>query len=55
MVDNKECLTVLDFVGQANKNFNYESRFRALIGKTKKRSDDEINGSFPSLPAGCVD
>ena len=54
MVDSKECLTVLDFVGQANKNFNYESRFRALLGKTKKRIDDEIKGGFPSLPAGCV-
>ncbi len=54
MVDDKDCLTVLDFVGQANKNFNYESRFRALLGKTKRRIDDEIMGGFPSLPAGCV-
>lgn len=32
--ENKECLTVLDFVGQAHKNYNFEEKFRALVGKT---------------------
>jgi superfamily II DNA or RNA helicase len=34
--DGKECLTVLDFVGQAHKNYSFEDRFRALIEKTNK-------------------
>ncbi|MFD3156788.1 DUF3427 domain-containing protein [Haloimpatiens sp. FM7330] len=51
--DNKECLTVLDFVGQAHANYNFEQKFRALIGKTKDSTDKEIKNEFPNLPKGC--
>lgn len=50
----KECLTVLDFIGQAHENFNFEARFRALAGQTSKRIDAELSDGFPHLPAGCV-
>ncbi|MBP9482314.1 MAG: DUF3427 domain-containing protein [Parabacteroides sp.] len=49
----KEVLTVLDFVSQAHKNYNYESRFRALIGRTVRSVSDEINNEFALLPRGC--
>lgn len=49
----KECLTVLDFVGNAHRNFNFESRFRALLGTTGNGVADEIKRGFPQLPAGC--
>lgn len=26
----KDCLTVLDFIGQANRHYNYEAKFKAL-------------------------
>ncbi len=52
--EDKECLTVLDFIGQAHQNFSFESRFRALLGQTTKRVDEEIEQGFPHLPAGCV-
>jgi len=52
--EDKECLTVLDFIGQAHQNFSFESRFRALLGQTAKRVDEEIEQGFPHLPAGCV-
>ena len=52
--DEKECLTVLDFIGQAHQNFNFEARFRALIGQTSRRVDQEIAQGLPHLPAGCV-
>ncbi len=52
--DEKECLTVLDFIGQAHQNFNFESRFRALLGQTTRRVDEELEQGFPHLPAGCV-
>jgi superfamily II DNA or RNA helicase len=52
--EDKECLTVLDFIGQAHQNFNFELRFRALLGRTARRIEDEIQDSFPHLPAGCV-
>ena len=38
--DGKECLTVLDFVGQAHTNYNFEEKFRALVGKTNKSIKD---------------
>jgi superfamily II DNA or RNA helicase len=28
--ENKECLTLLDFIGQAHANYNFKARFRAL-------------------------
>jgi superfamily II DNA or RNA helicase len=50
--EGKDCLTVLDFVGQANKKYNYEDRFKALLpqGKSVER---EIRNGFSSLPKGC--
>lgn len=51
---DKECLTVLDFIGQAHQNFNFELRFRALLGQTSARVEEEIEDDFPHLPAGCV-
>lgn len=49
----KDCLTVLDFVGNAHKNFNFEYRFRALLGSSGRNVADEIESGFPFLPAGC--
>jgi superfamily II DNA or RNA helicase/HKD family nuclease len=54
LCDGKDYLTVLDFIGQAHQKFNFELRFRALLGKTSNRVDDEIKSAFPSLPSGCV-
>lgn len=51
--DGKEVLTVLDFVGQAHKNYDFSSKLRALIGRSKKNLRDEINDDFPNMPAGC--
>ncbi len=50
----KDYLTVLDFIGQAHQKFNFEVRFRALLGQTSNRVDHEIKSAFPSLPSGCV-
>jgi superfamily II DNA or RNA helicase len=52
--EDKDCLTVLDFIGQAHANFNFEARFRALMVQSGRRVDDEIEQGFPRLPAGCV-
>ena len=51
--DGKECLTVLDFVGQAHRNYNFEEKFRALIGKTNESIKEYIENGFFSLPKGC--
>jgi hypothetical protein len=50
----KECLTVLDFIGAQRREFRFASRFRALSGKPTAKIDDEIQASFPHLPSGCV-
>ena len=52
--EDKDCLTVLDLIGQAHQNFNFEARFRALLGRSSRRVDEEIDQGFPYLPAGCV-
>ena len=58
LAPDKECLTVLDFVAQAHVNYSYESRFRALIPKSKNATTKTIQGavaeSFTMLPRGCT-
>lgn len=46
-------LTVLDFVGQANRKFNFEERFRALLAKTRRTVEYEIEHGFIHVPRGC--
>ncbi len=50
---NKDCLTVLDFVGNSRPEYDFEMKFRALIGKTKTSTFKEIEDEFPHLPLGC--
>lgn len=51
--ERKECLTVLDFVANARPEYNFENKFRALIGKTTTPVQKEIEDNFPHLPLGC--
>lgn len=53
LADSKECLTVLDFVGNANAQYDFEHKFRALVGKTHTSIEKEIEDEFPHLPLGC--
>lgn len=52
--EGKDCLTVLDFVGQSHKKFRFDLRYGALLSKANVRVEDEIEGGFPHLPAGCT-
>nr|WP_221301841.1 DEAD/DEAH box helicase [Texcoconibacillus texcoconensis] len=52
LVEGKECLTVLDFIGQAHKNYSFEEKFRALIGKTKYSIKHYVDKGFSNLPKG---
>ncbi|MFA9397634.1 MAG: DUF3427 domain-containing protein [Clostridiaceae bacterium] len=51
--EGKDVLTVLDFVGQANKQFDFRTKFRSIIGKTNDAVEKEIDNGFPTLPKGC--
>ena len=53
LCDNKDCLTVLDFIGQANKKYNFEDKFAALLSNTTRSVTREIKDGFASLPKGC--
>jgi len=53
LAPNKDCLTVLDFVGNARPEYDFEHKFRALVGKTQTSIIKEIEDEFPHLPLGC--
>jgi len=53
LAENKECLTVLDFIGQANKKYNFEDKFAALLSNSTKSVQREIKDGFVSVPKGC--
>jgi len=51
--EGKNCLTVLDFIGQAHERFRFDLRFRALTGKTRAEVAKAVEHGFPHLPSGC--
>ncbi|MGN1115618.1 MAG: DUF3427 domain-containing protein, partial [Candidatus Ornithomonoglobus sp.] len=51
--ENKECLTVLDFIGQSNKKYNFEDKFAALLSDTNTSVQRELKEGFSSVPKGC--
>ena len=51
--EGKECLTVLDFIGQAHQKYNFEDKFAALLGNTRKSVQGEIRTGFSAAPRGC--
>jgi superfamily II DNA or RNA helicase len=53
LAEGKECLTVLDFIGQANKRYRFEEKFAALLTSAAKSVENEIRNGFVSLPKGC--
>ncbi len=53
LAEDKECLTVLDFVGNSRPEYRFEHKFRALIGKTATTVAKELEDNFPHLPLGC--
>lgn len=53
--EDKPCLTVLDFVGNARTEFRFDLRFRALLGGgTRRELTDAVAAGFPHLPSGCA-
>ena len=51
--EGKDCLTVLDFIGQANRKYNFEEKFEALLANTKHSVQHELKNGFVSAPKGC--
>lgn len=53
LADGKDCLTVLDFVGNARSEYDFEGKFRAMIGKTNTSIKNELEHNFQHVPLGC--
>lgn len=53
LADDKECCTVLDFVGNSRPEYDFSQKFRSLVGKTNRAISDEIKQGFPHAPLGC--
>ena len=49
----KDCLTVLDFVGQAHRRYRVDTKLKALLPRHRLSIDKEVEFNFPHLPAGC--
>jgi hypothetical protein len=52
--EGKDCLTVLDFIGGANRRFRFDLRFRAMLGGHRADVIRQIEEGFPRLPSGCA-
>ena len=53
LAEGKDCLTVLDFIGQANRKYSFEQKFSALLQAHNQGIKKEIDSDFPHLPRGC--
>lgn len=53
LIENKECCTILDFVGNSRPEYDFSHKFRALVGKTNQAISKEVKQGFPHLPLGC--
>ena len=49
----KDCLTVLDFVGQAHRRYRIDRKLKALLSKRRFNMQREVEMDFPHLPPGC--
>lgn len=49
----KDFLTVLDFVAQVNRQYDFASRFRALCLRKDRSMEEQVKNGFTLLPHGC--
>jgi superfamily II DNA or RNA helicase/HKD family nuclease len=52
--EDKDCLTVLDFIGQAHRRFRFDLKYRSLTGSSRPELERDLEAGFPHLPAGCT-
>ena len=53
LCEGKDCLTVLDFIGAANRKYNFETKFAALLNDDHTNVEKEIKRGFIGIPKGC--
>ena len=52
--EGKECLTVLDFIGQANRKYSWATVLRGVTGGSARQVETMVAEGFPTLPPGCA-
>lgn len=52
--EGKDCVTVLDFIGQSHRKFRFDLRYRAVTGASRSEVAKQVEQGFPFLPAGCT-
>lgn len=52
--DEKEYLTVLDFIGAQNRKYRMAEKFSAILNVNNEDLKKEITNEFPHVPAGCL-
>lgn len=52
ITEEKECLTILDFIGQSHKRYRFEEKFEALMDNARKNVRAEIEQGFLHVPRG---
>ena len=50
---DKDVCTVLDFIGMQHRQFRFDTRYRALLGGSRRSIERQVENGFPFLPAGC--
>ena len=53
LCEGKDCLTVLDFIGAANRHYDFEKKFTALLDDERTTVEREIKRGFIAVPKGC--
>lgn len=53
LADGKDCLTVLDFIGAANRKYNFEEKFASLLSDSRQTVEYELQHGFVNVPKGC--
>ena len=51
--EGKDCLTVLDFIGAANRRYDFEEKLNAMLGDGHRSVREEIARGFTGAPKGC--
>lgn len=49
----KDCLTVLDFVGQHRKEFRFSQRLSSMLADASVSIESQVERGFTALPPGC--
>ena len=52
--EGKDCVTVMDFIGQSHRKFRFDLRYRAVTGASRTEVTKQIEQGFPFLPAGST-